>query len=206
VVVLGKADLCADRLDRHLETLCLRLAGGLNIVALDVLDADAATRLDPWLAAGQTLVMLGSSGAGTSTRTNTLLGAAVQDSGGVIHGDGRGRHTTTVRSLHQLPGGACVIDTPGARTLRPATESAEARFSDVMTLAQRCRFRDCRHQHEPGCAVRMGVQADRLFSFDKFEREHRRDKMTALERREQLNVCKARSRAARARGRDKLGG
>jgi ribosome biogenesis GTPase len=91
-----------------------------------------------------------------------------------------------------------------ARSQAP-TASRWAGFSDVMTLAQRCRFRDCRHQHEPGCAVRAGVQADRLANFHKLEREHRRDKMTALERRAQLNVWKARSRAARARGRDKLG-
>jgi ribosome biogenesis GTPase len=206
VVVLSKADLCGERIDQHLETLRVRLPAGLNVLALNTLDATAARQLDPWLAAGQTLVMLGSSGAGKSTLTNTLLGAEVQDTGSVRDGDGRGRHTTTVRSLHQLPGGACVIDTPGVRTLRPATDVAGAGFSDVTTLAQQCRFRDCRHQHEPGCAVRAGVQADRLANFHKLEREHRRDSMTALERREQLNVWKARSRAARGRGRDRQGG
>jgi ribosome biogenesis GTPase / thiamine phosphate phosphatase len=175
-------------------------------VALNALDAHAATRLDPWLAAGQTLVMLGSSGAGKSRLTNTLLGAAVQDTGGARQGDGRGRHTTIVSALHPLPRGACVIDTPVVHTPGPASEVAGTGFSDVMTLAQRCRFRDCRHPHEPGCAVRMGVQADRWLNFHKLEREHRRDKWTALERRERLNVWKARSRAARARGRDKLGG
>ena len=206
VVVLTKADLCVAEIEPRVQTLLTRLPAGLNIVAVNALDAAAAAQLVPWLASGQTLVMLGSSGAGKSTLTNTLLGAAVQDTGGVRHGDGRGRHTTTVRSLHRLPTGACVIDTPGVRTLRPATDVAGAGFDDVMALAQRCRFRDCRHQNEPGCAVRGGVEADRLTNFHKLEREHKRDTMTALERRAQLNLWKLRGRAARARTRDKQGG
>jgi len=205
VVVLSKADLCAAELEQRLDTLRSRLPAGLNMVAINALDPSATLQLAPWLAAGQTLVVLGSSGAGKSTLTNTLLGAAVQDTGDVRQGDGRGRHTTTVRSLHQLPGGACVIDTPGVRTLRPATDVAGAGFTDVMTLARACRFRDCHHDGEPGCAVREGVQADRLANFHKLERELKRDTMTALQRREQLNVWKARGRAARARVRGKLG-
>ncbi len=206
VVVLSKADLCANEIEQRQLTLRTRLPAGLNIVAINALDPAATALLLPWLGAGQTLVLLGSSGAGKSTLTNTLLGAPVQDTGGVRTGDGRGRHTTTVRSLHLLPGGACVIDTPGVRTLRPATDVAGAGFSDVLALAQRCRFRDCRHQGEPGCAVREGVEADRLANFHKLEREHKRDTMTVLERREQLNLWKARGRAARVRIRDKQGG
>jgi len=205
VVVLSKADLSGDAVGQRLDTLHTRMPPGLNIVAINALDASAVAPLAPWLGAGQTLVMLGSSGAGKSTLTNTLLGAAVQDTGGVRAGDGRGRHTTTVRSLHLLPGGACVIDTPGVRTLRPATDVAGAGFDDVTSLARGCRFRDCRHNGEPGCAVREGVQPDRLANFHKLERELRRDTMTALERREQLNLWKARGRAGRARVRQKLG-
>jgi ribosome biogenesis GTPase / thiamine phosphate phosphatase len=203
VVVLTKADLCAAQMDEHLQTLQLRLPAGLNVVAVNALDAGAATQLARWLHPGQTLVLLGSSGAGKSTLTNTLLGAAVQDTGGVRESDGRGRHTTTVRSLHRLPGGACVIDTPGVRTLRPATDVANAGFDDVVSLARQCRFRDCAHQGEPGCAVRDGVVPDRLANFHKLEREHRRDTMTALERREQLRLWKARGREGRARAREK---
>ncbi len=205
VIVLSKADLCVGELEQRLETLRTRLPGGLNTVAINALDSEAERKLAPWLDAGQTLVMLGSSGAGKSTLTNTLLGTPVQDTGGVRQGDGRGRHTTTVRSLHQLPGGACVIDTPGVRTLRPATDVAGAGFDDVTSLARTCRFRDCRHAGEPGCAVREGVLPDRLANFHKLERELRRDTMTALERREQLNLWKARGRAGRARVRQKLG-
>lgn len=203
VVVLTKADLCAGEIEHRLDDLRARLPAGQNVVAVNALDGAAVWHLAPWLTAGQTLVMLGSSGAGKSTLTNTLLGAHVQDTGGVRQGDGRGRHTTTVRSLHQLPTGACVIDTPGVRTLRPATDVAGAGFDDVLALAQRCRFRDCRHQGEPGCAVREGVHADRLANFHKLEREHKRDTVTVLERRGQLNVWKAKGRAARARVRDK---
>ena len=107
---------------------------------------------------GQTLVLLGSSGAGKSTLTNTLLGAHVQDTGAVREHDSRGKHTTTSRSLHLLPGGACVIDTPGLRTLRPDGDEAAlaASFADIGALAAQCRFRDCRHATEPGCAVRDG--------------------------------------------------
>ena len=206
VIVLTKADLCAAEIEPRLDTLRTRLPAGLNMVALNALDDAAALPLAPWLAAGQTLVMLGSSGAGKSTLTNTLLGAAVQDTGVVRLGDGRGRHTTTVRSLHLLASGACVIDTPGVRTLRPATDVAGAGFADVVSLARGCRFRDCRHSGEPGCAVRESVLPDRLANFKKLEREHKRDTMTALERREQLNLWKARGRAARARVRERQGG
>ncbi len=197
VVVLSKADLCGHMLAGRLQTLALRLPVGLEVVPVDARDPHSVAHLTPWLAKGQTLVVLGSSGAGKSTLTNTLLGAAVQDTGVVRIGDGRGRHTTTVRSLHRLPCGACIIDTPGVRTLRPASDTAGAGFDDVLTLAQACRFRNCAHGAEPGCAVREGVEADRLANFKKLGREQRRDTLSALERREQLRVWKARSRASR---------
>ena len=125
-------------------------------------------------------MLLGSSGAGKSTLTNTLIGSAVQDTGAVREHDSRGMHTTTARSLHRLPGGACVIDTPGLRTLRPDIDEATlaASFGDVETLAGQCRFRDCTHGDEPGCAVREGVDPDRLRNFHKLLRETRRDSMT----------------------------
>ncbi len=205
VVVLTKSDVCAAEIDQRLVTLRDRLPAGLSTFAINALDPGAAQQLAPWLGLGQTLVLLGSSGAGKSTLTNTLLGQAVQDTGAVRVGDGRGRHTTTVRSLHRLDGGACVIDTPGVRTLRPAADVEGAGFVDVTTLAQACRFRDCRHGGEPGCAVRGAVDADRLANFHKLGRERQRDAMTALQRREQLSVWKARGRAVRARLRDKQG-
>ncbi|MEO5772030.1 MAG: ribosome small subunit-dependent GTPase A [Burkholderiaceae bacterium] len=201
VVVLSKVDLRGNILEERLQALATRFPASLDVVAVNALDGNSVAQLAPWLGQGQTLVLLGSSGAGKSTLTNTLLGNAVQDTGAVRSGDGRGRHTTTVRSLHRLPCGACIIDTPGVRTLRPASDIVGAGFDDVVTLARTCRFRNCAHAAEPGCAVREGVQADRLANFKKLEREQRRDTMSALERREQLKLWKARGRASRLRER-----
>src|SRR5205085_9857603 len=121
-------------------------------------DPCSAAKLAHVLGFGATVVVLGSSGAGKSTLSNTLLGRNVQDTGPVRENDGRGMHTTTARSLHRLASGACIIDTPGLRTLRSdADEDALfASFADVATLATLCRFRDCPHGAEPGCALREG--------------------------------------------------
>jgi ribosome biogenesis GTPase len=204
VVVLTKADLCAD-VDARLAQVRAVLPRGVEALALNALDPAAPDALAPWLGPGRTLVLLGSSGTGKSTLTNTLLGAEVQDTGASRAGDGRGRHTTTFRSLHRLAGGACIVDTPGLRTLRlDGDRGAVARvFDDIGALALRCRFRDCRHGDEPGCAVREGVSAQRLRSFHKLRRETERDHLTALERKAQVQVWKVRARAARERARAK---
>jgi ribosome biogenesis GTPase len=119
----------------------------------------------------------------------------------VRENDGRGMHTTTARTLHLLPGGGCIIDTPGLRTLRPDGDerSLLASFGDVESLSARCRFRDCSHGSEPGCAVRDGVAPDRLRNFQKMLRETRRDTMTWVERRQQLSAWKSRGQEARVR-------
>jgi ribosome biogenesis GTPase len=163
--------------------------------------------LEPWLRPGRTVALLGSSGAGKSTLTNTLLGRPTQATGAVRADDSRGRHTTTARTLHRLPGGACLIDTPGLRGLRVDLDEADlaASFGDIAQLAEKCRFRDCRHVDEPGCAVRDGVPADRLRNYHKLVREVRREQMTALERRRQLSEWKSRVRAAEQRTRLKRG-
>lgn len=206
VVVLSKADLCAD-VGAAVASLRERLPGDVPVHALDAQSPSAAQALEPYLGVGQTVVLLGSSGAGKSTLTNTLLGEATQDTGAVRAGDQRGRHTTTARSLHLLPGGACVIDTPGVRTLRPDGDEQvlDAAFADIASLSAHCRFRDCSHQGEPGCAVRAAVPADRLHNFHKLQRELRRDTMTALERRQEVSLWKARGRAARVHMKAKRG-
>lgn len=206
VVVLTKADLAGNAEARR-ETLSERLPRDIAIHCIDARATAAAIELAPCLGAGQTIVMLGSSGAGKSTLTNSLLGAEVQATGAVRADDSRGRHTTTTRSLHRLPGGACVIDTPGLRGLRPdiGEEDLAAAFSDVQALAERCRFRDCSHGDEPGCAVRANVAADRLVNYRKMLREIRRETMTPLQRRAQLSMWKARGRAAEHRMKMKRG-
>jgi len=209
IVVLTKADIVATRqlLEERIGSVRVRIPAHVDIVPVDATAPATAVALEPYLAAGTTLVMLGSSGAGKSTLTNTLMGARIQDTGAVRGADGRGKHTTTSRSLHRLPGGACVIDTPGVRTLRPdGDESALAEsFSDIEALAATCRFRDCQHGAEPGCAVRAGVDADRLRNYQKLLREMRRDTLTALDRQRQVAQFKVRGRAVKAKMRMKRG-
>jgi ribosome biogenesis GTPase / thiamine phosphate phosphatase len=206
VVVLTKADLCpgAELAARRAAVRGV-LPPGVEAVALNALGDEPARLLAPWLQPAHTLVLLGSSGAGKSTLTNALLGESVQTVGASRADDGRGRHTTTARSLHRLPGGACVIDTPGLRTLRLDADAGTLAgvFDDIATLAARCRFRDCRHQGEPGCAVGAATEPARLRNFHKLQREARLDTLSALERREQRQQWKVRHKAARARDRAK---
>jgi ribosome biogenesis GTPase / thiamine phosphate phosphatase len=206
VVVLTKADLADDVRRAACEREARALAPAeVAVLAVDGTSAQAAAALAPWLGAGQTLVVTGSSGAGKSTLTNTLLGTDVQDTGGTRSGDGRGRHTTTVRSLHALPGGACLIDTPGLRTLRLDADAGDVvgAFDDIARLAPQCRFRDCRHAGEPGCAVREHIDAPRLKNFHKLQREAERDAMSALQRKALVATWKVRSKAGRERAKDK---
>lgn len=208
VVVLTKGDLVPATVPEALQGLRGRVPAHVEVLAVDARSPQAARPLAPYLAPGQTLVLLGSSGAGKSTLANSLMGQAVQDTGAVRAHDSRGRHTTTARSLHRLPGGACLIDTPGVRALRPEGDehSVAAAFEDIAALAMQCRFRDCRHEEEPGCAVRAGVPADRLRNYHKLRREARRDTLTVLERREEVAKWKVLHKAAAARMRAKQGG
>ena len=206
VVVLTKADLASD-VDARRDEVARRIGAHVDVHAVNALDPSSAATLAPYLGAGQTLVLLGSSGAGKSTLTNALIGRAVQDTGAVRADDSRGRHTTTARSLHRLPGGACVIDTPGLRGLAPDIDEAglAASFEDIQSLAAQCRFRDCTHADEPGCAVRAGVAPDRLANYQKLLRDIRRDTLTPLQKRELVSTWKARSKAAAARMKMKRG-
>ena len=206
VVVLTKQDLVGAS-SEHVAELRRRIPDDVPVHSLDARSPVAATALREYLVTGQTLAMLGSSGAGKSTLANTLLGQAIQATGAVREGDSRGRHTTTTRTLHRLPHGACIIDTPGLRGLEVDASEAglAAGFRDIAALAHQCRFRDCRHGDEPGCAVRAGVDGDRLANFQKMRREVRRDSMTFLDRRRQLAEWKARGRAAEQRMKMKRG-
>jgi len=209
VLVLTKADtLDAPSLQRRLQDAREALDSGTPLLAVDARAPQAAMALAPWLARGQTVVMLGSSGAGKSTLTNTLCGDALQDTGAVRSDDGRGRHTTTARTLRFAAAGGCVIDTPGLRALRLDVDD-EAQlagvFADVGALALHCRFRNCRHRSEPGCAVREGLSAERVRNFHKLQREARRDSMNALEMREQRRDWKLRGREGAMRARAKRG-
>lgn len=199
VVVMSKADIVVDVAAR-MQQLRQRLPAQLPLLALNGLSGDAAAQLAPWLGAGQTLVLLGSSGAGKSTLTNTLCQAA-QATGAVRADDSHGRHTTTARSLHRCAGGACIIDTPGLRSWQPDADeqTLAAGFDDIAALAARCQFRDCRHDCEPGCAVRGAVDADRLRNYHKLLRQARLVEQTPLERIAERAKWKAITRAPRKR-------
>jgi ribosome biogenesis GTPase len=204
LVVLTKADIAAADpalRDARIAELRERIADLPELFVVDATDPAVADRFTAHTGSGRTLVVMGSSGAGKSTLANTLIGAAVQDTGAVRANDGRGMHTTTARTLHRLPGGACIVDTPGLRTLRPDGDerALRASFGDVESLSLRCRFRDCGHGSEPGCAVRDSVAPDRLSNFQKMLRETRRDSLTWVERRQRLSAWKSRGKETRAR-------
>jgi len=203
VIVLTKADICGD-IDQRADDIRNRLPSNIPAVYINALSPDTIAELNPWLDAGQTLCLLGSSGAGKSTLTNTLS-AANQDTGGIRKGDGRGRHTTTARSLHLCPDGACIIDTPGLRTWRPDAdgETLASVFSDIDILAANCQFRDCRHESEPGCAVRGNVHADRLLNYHKLMRDAQRSQQTPLERIAERAKWKVLNKAGTKRSHDK---
>ena len=162
VVVLTKADR-TDDVQGAIDALADIAGTGVPVVALNARQADSVAALAPWLAPGTTAVLVGSSGAGKSTLTNTLLGIERMKTGAVRESDARGRHTTTHRALIPLPSGACLIDTPGMRELKPTGEEDVAEnFSDIDALSEQCRFRDCRHEREPGCAVRAAIDSGAL--------------------------------------------
>lgn len=161
VVVLTKIDREGAEPDAARAVLADITAQNVPVLALNAKDRDSVAALSPWLQPGMTAVLVGSSGAGKSTLSNTLLGIEKMKTGAVREHDARGRHTTSHRALIPLPAGACLIDTPGMRELKPTGEEdlAEGGFADIEALADQCRFRDCRHDREPGCAVRAAIEA-----------------------------------------------
>jgi len=175
IFVLTKADLCDDPapFDAALRTI----APDVPCVTLDARDPDAAAKLADWCGPGQTVTLLGSSGVGKSTLATTLTGEAIatQD---IREDDAKGRHTTTSREFHAIAGGGWLIDTPGMRELQLAGVEAgiDAVFEDIALLATECRFSDCAHDTEPGCAVKAAIEAgeldrDRLARWQKLKRE-----------------------------------
>jgi ribosome biogenesis GTPase len=163
VVVLTKADR-AENVDVAVAALRLRVPPQVEILAVNAKSQESIAPLVKYLGTGDTVVLVGSSGVGKSTLTNTLLGEARQATKAVREHDSRGRHTTTHRALIMLPSGGCLIDTPGMRELKLTGEEdlAEGQFADIEALAQQCRFGDCSHQSEPGCAVRAALEDGRL--------------------------------------------
>jgi ribosome biogenesis GTPase / thiamine phosphate phosphatase len=208
VVVLNKADLCSD-LEAAVHAV-RRIAGRAQVVALSA--AHSVEPLRSWLEAGVTAVLLGSSGAGKSTIANGSANSTLPTQEVREH-DSRGRHTTTARMLLALPGGAWLIDTPGMRELGllASETSFDLGFPEIAVVAGQCRFADCRHEQEPGCAVREaleqgGIAPDRWSSYAKLQREARRHALEAdaraqrAEKQKWKAIHKAQKRMYRERG------
>ena len=210
LVVLTKADVAPPGAQAELQA---RLAG-VDVVATSVTTGLGIEAVAAALRPDLTAVLLGPSGAGKSTLANALLGADVLATGAVREGDHRGRHTTTSRQLAAVPGGGVLIDTPGLRSLALAAGGAggalEQTFPEIDDLAATCRFADCSHEVEPGCAVMAAVaegrlDTARLASFRKLQREAAvaERRVDPLLRKAELSVWKARTKAVRAKNKGK---
>ncbi|WP_199702016.1 ribosome small subunit-dependent GTPase A [Jiangella rhizosphaerae] len=176
VVVLTKPDLVPD--PQGMRDEVAEVAPGVEVLLVSALSGTGLDELGALLRNGRTLALVGPSGAGKSTLTNALAGMDLMPTGSVRARDGRGRHTTTHRELVVLPGRGVIVDTPGLRAVGLVADDAAVAgaFADVEALAARCRFRDCAHLAEPGCAVLLAVDdgeldADRLRRWRKLRRE-----------------------------------
>jgi len=178
IIVLNKADLCPDpEAWRHEMASASQ---GVPVFVTSAMSGDGMAALTEIIRTGGTSAFLGSSGVGKSTLINALLGDGRQDVKPIRGRDGRGRHTTTSRQLFRVPDGGIVIDTPGLRELQlwDAEDGLEHAFADIEALADGCRFRDCSHAGEPGCAVASAVEGGqltpgRLASYHRLQREGR---------------------------------
>jgi ribosome biogenesis GTPase / thiamine phosphate phosphatase len=204
VVVLNKLDRCEDPDGCLLAAESVAL--GVSVHRVSALTGQNCDELQTYLSPGQTVSLLGSSGVGKSTLINRLLGRKVQRTREVLEEDDRGRHVTTHRELFATPEGGLLIDTPGLREIQlwEGDQGIESTFADVEALAEACRFADCRHQGEPGCAVEAAaasgeLPAERLASYRKLQRELRQIhlKQDELARRQEKQKNKVMHRAQR---------
>ena len=189
VIVLSKVD-CCDNPQDYVEKV-QALDANLQVITVNSLDSRSVNKLWDWCRAGQTVALLGSSGVGKSTLINTLSGEQVQRTHTIREDDNKGRHTTTSRSLHLLSSGVLLLDTPGMRELQIVNceQGVKETFPEIATLSLQCKFSDCTHQSEPGCAVKAAIESGkvderRLLSYTKLTKEQVFNSATLAEKRQ----------------------
>ena len=188
VVVITKIDLSDDP-DSYVER-ARSVQPGVHVESINALDKSTFDGVTAWIEPGSTIALVGSSGVGKSTLLNTVAETRIAATGEIRADDKKGRHTTSHRALHRLPGGGLLIDVPGIREVKVAEVDAALAtvFKDIEVLASNCRFTDCLHQAEPGCAVRKAVEngdieTRRLVSYQKLLRENERNSASLAEKR-----------------------
>ena len=189
VIVLTKQDQCEDA-ELYLSQI-QAIDNLLMVVAVNALERSSVEQLRPWWRHCKTIAFMGSSGVGKSTLINSLSGDAAQATAGIREDDSKGRHTTTGRVLQQLDNGAWLMDTPGMRELQLADceQGVEETFQDIQQLAKQCKFADCQHENEPGCAVKRAIEDEtldtrRLNNYLKLKREQAFNSASLAEKRE----------------------